>query len=134
MNSGQRHYNTSGSGYTSPRMPFGKHAGARIADVPSPYLVWFVSTTSPDYDLRQAIERELDARNRGSERKYEAPPTTRSKQLPAGVTIEAALKVIESGRRAAAKTAHPDKGGKTADMQVINQVADFLRELLAEVL
>jgi uncharacterized protein (DUF3820 family) len=44
------------------RLPFGRHEGQPLADVPTRYLLWFYTTCSPSAGLRQAIYDVLQAR------------------------------------------------------------------------
>jgi uncharacterized protein (DUF3820 family) len=44
-------------------MPFGKYKGARLADIPSDYLEWLISTAANlRPPLRRAIVMELERR------------------------------------------------------------------------
>ena len=52
------------------RMPFGKHKGKVLADVPKSYLEWFCRQPEVFTDLGDAMEDELDRRVRDS---YEPP-------------------------------------------------------------
>ncbi len=48
------------------RMPFGKYKGARLADIPSDYLEWLISTAANlRPPLRRAIATELESRRDG---------------------------------------------------------------------
>jgi uncharacterized protein (DUF3820 family) len=44
------------------RLPFGKHVGEKIADVPGDYLAWLLSKAKLSAGLRDAITAELEAR------------------------------------------------------------------------
>jgi exodeoxyribonuclease X len=47
-------------------LPFGKHRGLRISQVPPDYLHWMLANcTRIDTDLRQAIEDQLKPELRG---------------------------------------------------------------------
>ncbi len=38
------------------KMPFGKHAGAFLADLPGSYLAWFAREGFPDGEIGQLLE------------------------------------------------------------------------------
>jgi uncharacterized protein (DUF3820 family) len=40
-------------------MPFGKHRGRRIADIPSDYLMWLVAEFRPDGDVTALVQNAL---------------------------------------------------------------------------
>ncbi|MCW4152793.1 DUF3820 family protein [Halomonas sp. 18H] len=44
------------------RMPFGKHAGTLIADLPGPYLNWFAREGFPDGEIGRLLQlmQEID--------------------------------------------------------------------------
>lgn len=43
------------------KMPFGKHAGTRMQDVPASYLLWLWNEGIRPGDVREYIERNLSA-------------------------------------------------------------------------
>lgn len=117
-------------------MPFGKHQGRPLYQIPTNYLEWLSSKVDMDWWLEQAVEQELskraDRKERTSRRYYE-PPVSR-RYIPAGVTLDAALKVVEAGRRAVALRAHPDKGGDPVLMAAVNATSDYLLKTLPSLL
>jgi uncharacterized protein (DUF3820 family) len=50
------------------RMPFGKHKGSYIMDLPEPYLVWFSQEGFPDGRLGSILETALVVKTNGLER------------------------------------------------------------------
>jgi hypothetical protein len=99
------------------KMPWGKFKGRPIDQVESSYLAWLIDNAeSLDENLRCAIGEELG-------RRYAPKPTPCPEP-------EIAANVISAGVRSLAKTAHPDIGGDTRQMQLINAVADWLRQQL----
>jgi len=40
---------------TTQKMPFGKHAGSALADLPEPYLVWFSQQGFPENKLGKQL-------------------------------------------------------------------------------
>jgi len=103
-------------------MPFGRHRGTPLSEVPLDYLLWI-----RDRDLREPLrtrvhlecERRLDG-ERGA-----APAPA----LPLDV-VDAAARIVSAGLRAEAKRVHPDLGGTNADMLGVNRAAEVLREML----
>jgi exodeoxyribonuclease X len=45
------------------RLPFGKHKGKPISEVPIDYLKWLIGT-NPDKDIAYTVKNEIAARNR----------------------------------------------------------------------
>jgi hypothetical protein len=103
-------------------LPFGKYKGAPLEDVPSEYLRWLLKI-----DLyprtRVLVEDELAA---PAER---AGPSLRLCPVNPG-EVPIARQVVEAGRRSLTRVHHPDRGGRTEDMQLVNAIADRLLEVL----
>lgn len=96
------------------RMPFGKHQGERVDELPESYLAWVldnVDTLQPT--LRDEIERVLEIGWHAS-----------AVQVPTG-------DVIGRWYRELAREYHPDHGGSHAEMKVVNRANELLRELVA---
>ncbi len=50
------------NGFLNERMPFGKHIGRRLADIPARYLRWLLAEADNlDWHLRRAIQETLRA-------------------------------------------------------------------------
>ena len=96
------------------KMPFGKYAGIYIHHLPDDYLDWLGGLGTLREPLASAVQRELAARR---------DPATPDSVL--------ARKVIDTGFRLLAKTAHPDAGGDLRQMQALNATVGWLRERLA---
>ena len=96
-------------------MPFGKHRGEPISDLPSDYLFWLASLPDLRRPLKYAIEAEVNRRL------HQAPVV---EALP--VDGDLAIALVEAGRRALALKLHPDRGGDTALMARVNDTADKL--------
>lgn len=47
------------------RMPFGKHQGVRLLDLPEPYLAWFARQGMPKGKLGMMLETALVVRSNG---------------------------------------------------------------------
>ena len=116
------------------QMPFGKHKGKYLADIPADYFLWLIKNVrlDPGFELDVRIElRERQARANGQARNQShARSDSRAIRLPQGVTIGHLLEIVINGRRALARKHHPDVGGDNRQMTVVNQAADFLEETL----
>src|ERR1700677_3442017 len=95
-------------------MPFGKHNGQPMCDIPTPYLAWVLrDCESAEWWLREAVQVELDARIHDSQ-----PVTTRhAHPKEEAVSVGA---VIKSWWREMALRHHPDRGGDTRVTQALN--------------
>ena len=67
------------------RMPFGKHRGQRLVDLPEPYLVWFKNRGLPAGKLGRYMQQALDLKLYGLERLLDplrVPPVGQPRQGP----------------------------------------------------
>lgn len=108
------------------KMPFGKHKGLDLHDVPDSYLLWVlgnVETLSPI--LRGCIERHL-----GVEETADPPRDPWHVRTPGGAdappkpTLAAIEEVVSTMRRRYASANHPDRGGSLEAMQAVNGLCD----------
>lgn len=51
----------------SATMPFGKHAGMLLIDLPEPYVVWFAGQGFPDGKLGEMLQTVYDIKVNGLE-------------------------------------------------------------------
>ena len=112
------------------RMPFGKHRGYELSELPDGYLKW-LSTLELHDPLKRALDDEIhtrisrDAAQRAFGIMPSAPQVDRT-------TVE---EIIGAGLRVLAKKYHPDlAGGSDEDMKRVNLAAAWLREIAANVL
>jgi hypothetical protein len=100
-------------------MPWGKHRGQPLSEVPAGYLAWCLEECDGlKPSLRDAIRDELARRFALG---YQ-PPLTR----PAPDFRPA----IDELYRALVLAWHPDRGGSTEAMQAVNDFYDRLRRLV----
>src|SRR5947207_10839575 len=104
-----------------PTMPFGRHKGRPLDQLPSDYIWWLVTL-----DLRPPLRRHVALEY---ERRFGAAAADRS--FPRDLR-QVAHKVVTAGLHAVAKTAHPDAGGNSAVMRDVNVVVELLRRLIGD--
>ncbi len=113
-------------------MPFGRHRGLQIRDLPDAYILWLTSLADLREPLRGVIFRE--ARRRGfaeEEPRDTEPPGERwtadgqPRGAPARTVVE---ELIGAGLRGLARRYHPDAGGAHEQMIAVTSAADWLRE------
>lgn len=54
------------------RMPFGKHAGMRLIDLPEPYVVWFARQGFPEGKLGEMLRATYEIKVNGLEYLFDA--------------------------------------------------------------
>lgn len=113
------------------RMPFGKHEGWRLSDVPSDYLDWLAGEPWVRPYLRIEVEAELRRRGCGNQ-SAPIPAAVEGFQV-ADVALFADL--IERGYKALARQLHPDTGAgaNPERMVALNRMVEDLRAQIAAV-
>src|SRR5262245_55092932 len=102
-------------------MPFGKHRGKRLADVPLSYLAWLLDECDVKPYLREAIAGELAGR-------LDLPRW--SYHPPAGIDPYHLRKALGRWYREQVMRHHPDRGGEPAVMVAVNAINDSLHEII----
>jgi hypothetical protein len=97
-------------------MPFGRHKGTKISELPDDYLQWLLSI-----DLRQPLKSAV-------ENEYRERECTDDDDDATPVNALVVDEIVTAGVRSLAKKFHPDAGGDHERMVVINQAADWLRQ------
>jgi uncharacterized protein (DUF3820 family) len=102
-------------------MPFGKHAGERVEDLPTDYLHWCLKNVAKlDPRLRKAMETTLGM-----------PASQPAADIkPVVAKVEDRLKMWY--RRATMKY-HPDRGGSNEIQRVVNECYESLSEVISEI-
>src|SRR5437773_1272554 len=98
-------------------MPFGKHKGAYLTELPDEYLTWIC----PNIELRAPLKGALESEMR---RRLRTVTTTTITIDPKDVVIM--REIVDRGVRAAAKVHHPDAGGDSSVMVRVNAIAHKL--------
>ena len=108
-------------------MPFGKHKGRALSELPDGYLAWLLGLSDLRPFLRDALEAERDRRagHHDSRESYSYTPPPRPTR---GLSAPACEELIGAGLRVLALKHHPDRGGDHEHMVQINQAASWLRE------
>ena len=95
-------------------MPFGRHKGAPLEDLPDAYLQWLHGLT----DLREPLRSGVDA-----EWRVRFGATASTLPVLAAEARPMVEELIAVGFRALAHQHHPDHGGLTRAMQLVNAAA-----------
>ena len=95
-------------------MPFGKHKGTCIDQLPASYIEWILENTDVDGWLRQQLEKSYEF------------------QLYGGTNNGDPSHVIKSAYQTSAKKWHPDKGGTHEAMIAVNEFHELILKGLDE--
>jgi hypothetical protein len=107
-------------------MPWGKHKGTRLRDVPPGYLAWVAEEgRSVEPYLRAAVLEELARRFGFASRAAPPPP-------PPCPSCGRLRDRLSNWYRRAARRCHPDTGGNDVAMALINEARDDLGDLLRQ--
>jgi hypothetical protein len=115
------------------RMPFGKHRGKLLGDVPDGYLSWLLRECDLDDWLRQAVEEEMRFRYGEPAAGTAGPRQQSSDASPRafrGGTLIDLKTTVQRWYWSLCMKYHPDRGGSTEVMQAINDAHERLRRLL----
>ena len=107
-------------------MPWGKHRGTPLSQVPAGYLWWVIEASNAGADLRAGVRREL-ARRLGAEIDPAPGPLL---PLPPDdpQTCTAVRDLVALGYRALARRSHPDTGGNHNAMLAATAAREWLSE------
>ena len=106
------------------RMPFGRHRGKDVSQLPTHYIIWLLQTC----DLRQPLLQELkDEADRREDEADRYSSNTHALPVPVRNMCE---RLLTSGYRAMAQKMHPDHGGTHAAMILLTQAVEHLRRVI----
>ena len=97
------------------KMPFGKHRGRQLCELPFEYVAWLVDQDFLREPLRSRIQEEFDRRQHTEESEV-------------SVNVKLIDEIMEAGRRALAKRFHPDAGGRHESMMEVNNACDWIKQ------
>jgi hypothetical protein len=108
-------------------MPWGKHRGEDLADVPLSYLVWVIEECdNVRYDLREAIKDQV-AYRLNLQREVEVPTTEVVRMCDRCMAIK---KMLTRWFRKWSLVLHPDRGGTHEEQSALNDAKDELVAVL----
>lgn len=107
-------------------MPFGKHAGQRISDLPTHYLEWLLAQHWLREPLKSTLGREYSERCAADEQQPHHEPL----RVADRAVVETATEIVGAGYRTLAKRLHPDAGGSHESMIALNAARDFLHSVI----
>ena len=114
-------------------MPFGKHKGMPLEELPDDYLVWLSDRDNLYPPLRAAVDRECDMRWGGTwQQQQQAPPPPIEPKMSAAFTGQEGVlfaELLRAGFRALALKYHPDQGGDTEAMRQLNALQEKVKKL-----
>jgi hypothetical protein len=96
-------------------MPFGRHRGTKISDLPDHYIEWLLSIELRE-PLRSAVSNE-----------YRQRMCTDDDSSAPAVNTLIVDEIVGAGVRALSKKFHPDVGGDHQKMVAINRTAEWIR-------
>ena len=110
------------------RMTFGKYDDCLVIELPTPYLRFLLTITIHKRDLRDAVKAELDARELKSKQQSKEPAKDDRVTFESDTQIMIS-DIVDTGYRKLALELHPDHGGDTRGMQLLNAAVKRLREV-----
>jgi hypothetical protein len=110
------------------RLTYGKYKGEDVEDIPESYLEWIEKDKADELnELQQAMER------RGLSTNRPRPKTTVKTVVQETTKVTPLqLEMMELGYKKLALARHPDRGGNTRDMQLLNDAITKARKPVTE--
>lgn len=105
-------------------MPWGKYRGYRMNEIPAGYLAWLVEESDAEGSIRRAAKSAL-ADRLGFE--VSAPPTHCYQCERYERLADRWPKIFQR----LALVAHPDRGGTSEAMQMVNELNDLMKASVA---
>ena len=111
------------------RMPFGKHRGVELRDLPDDYVNWLIGLDDLREPFRTNIFIEHDRRTTQQHDSSWSMGSGNRRQLVGEVQVMA-QEIVSAGYRALSRRHHPDAGGSHEKMLLVNRAAKHLREVV----
>ena len=113
------------------KMPFGKHKGVLISELPGDYIKWLYSEVELREPLRSLVDQEIELRygrhNTG------APHDGAHLIRISTCDVATFREIVERGYKLVAGSRHPDRGGSTTEMVHVNAVVASVRAQIAAI-
>lgn len=118
------------------KMPFGKHEGTPLENLPESYLDWLLDWMDSKASgfLADKRKRLYEALDDEYERRKSGAPKSSAKTPSQGLKVSGEAKAllpefVKSGYRAMSRKVHPDMGGSAAQMIALQELKAALEEL-----
>jgi hypothetical protein len=111
------------------QMPFGKHRGSDLRDLPDSYLEWLLGLDNLRSFLRRALEAEAYRRECDRDRGRDQEERRSFAQRLNAPRPEVVDELVGAGLRSLARKYHPDAGARDGGrrMSDLNGAADWLK-------
>jgi hypothetical protein len=107
------------------RMPWGKHSGKLVSEVPSAYLAFVVEESNALPDLKLACKKILAARFGGEAEPHSTNKPWQQGYQPPPQTSGVCREKLKRWYRRASLLAHPDRGGSAELMKLLNELTEY---------
>jgi uncharacterized protein (DUF3820 family) len=106
------------------RMPWGRHKGKLLSEVPAPYLAWMLEECGLSTPIRRAVLAELARWFEGQGLRVAVPVAGRASLVDPNAAVMSAYRTL-------CLKYHPDRGGTNEAMAALNEMLDKVRRALA---
>lgn len=111
------------------RVPFGKHRGALLTNLPEDYLMWLCNPSGPDENFVKRNKLFFDLAHKEWNRRLKGDPIA-----PKGKELTDSMRkflpdLVDAGCKVMAQRHHPDKGGSEEDMKNLLALRAYLKGL-----
>ena len=112
------------------RMPFGKHKGKYLSNIPESYLRWvWENVDITNEELYEALD---DMFGDGGHETYRRPSPPKQEPNHKAPTKSQLDSIVNIWSAKMANKYHPDRGGSHAQLIVVNEGVELLRKIISE--